>query len=267
MSGRWRRLRRPMSTPCRRARRSDPSPRARSESGGQDRHNVSSGSPRAFRRAPPPQPGERRRCTPTPPAAPWWRAPAPILRARDHPRRRGRPGRRRSAPCRGPYPIAAAVSSRERARPRRSHSVRAATQPAERKAAVRRARARGRLRLQKPAAVRRRRGAAPRERREFRWHAALAENEGSLAFPPQPAIVAWPCPPPRHTRLPHMIPPDVHLQIGSLLFEGLDQIDLTGPFAVLSRIPNSTYRVFGKTSAPVRDLHGLGLVPDATMTQ
>jgi hypothetical protein len=26
-----------------------------------------------------------------------------------------------------------------------------------------------------------------------------------------------------------MIPSDVHLQIGSLLFEGLDQIDLTGP--------------------------------------
>jgi hypothetical protein len=29
-----------------------------------------------------------------------------------------------------------------------------------------------------------------------------------------------------------MIPHDVHLQIGSLLFEGLDQIDLTGPFEV-----------------------------------
>jgi hypothetical protein len=32
-----------------------------------------------------------------------------------------------------------------------------------------------------------------------------------------------------------MIPLDTHLQIGSLLFEGLDQIDLTGPFEVLSR--------------------------------
>ena len=37
-----------------------------------------------------------------------------------------------------------------------------------------------------------------------------------------------------------MIPHDVHLHICSLLFEGLDQIDLTGPFEVLSRIPNST---------------------------
>ena len=48
-----------------------------------------------------------------------------------------------------------------------------------------------------------------------------------------------------------MIPHDTHLEIGSLLFEGLDQIDLTGPFEVLSRIPNSTYRIFGKTIEPV----------------
>src|SRR5690348_8681613 len=62
-----------------------------------------------------------------------------------------------------------------------------------------------------------------------------------------------------------MIPHDVHLQIGSLLFEGLDQIDLTGPFEVLSRIPNSTYRVYGKTARPVRDVRGLRLTPDATL--
>jgi cyclohexyl-isocyanide hydratase len=62
-----------------------------------------------------------------------------------------------------------------------------------------------------------------------------------------------------------MIPHDIHLQIGSLLFEGLDQIDLTGPFEVLSRIPNSTYRIYGKTTAPVRDLKGLRLTPDAAL--
>ena len=45
-----------------------------------------------------------------------------------------------------------------------------------------------------------------------------------------------------------MIPVDTHLQIGSLLFEGLDQIELTGPFEVLSRVPNSTYRLYGKDS-------------------
>ena len=54
-----------------------------------------------------------------------------------------------------------------------------------------------------------------------------------------------------------MIPHDAHLHIGSLLFEGIDQIDLTGPFEVLSRIPNATYRIYGKTTAPVRDLKGL----------
>jgi cyclohexyl-isocyanide hydratase len=62
-----------------------------------------------------------------------------------------------------------------------------------------------------------------------------------------------------------MIAPDTPLQIGSLLFEGLDQIDLTGPFEVLSRLPNSTYRLYGKTAAPVRDIKGLRLAPDAVL--
>ena len=62
-----------------------------------------------------------------------------------------------------------------------------------------------------------------------------------------------------------MIPDDTHLHIGSLLFEGIDQIDLTGPFEVLSRISNSTYRIYGKTAEPVRDLRGLRLTPDAAL--
>ena len=62
-----------------------------------------------------------------------------------------------------------------------------------------------------------------------------------------------------------MIPHVAHLHIGSLVFEGIDQIDLTGPFEVLSRIPNSTYRIYGKTAAPVRDLKGLLLTPDAAL--
>src|ERR1700730_8853330 len=62
-----------------------------------------------------------------------------------------------------------------------------------------------------------------------------------------------------------MIPHDTHFQIGSLLFEGLDQIDLTGPFEILSRIPNSTSRIFGKTAEPVRDVRGLRLSPDASL--
>ena len=62
-----------------------------------------------------------------------------------------------------------------------------------------------------------------------------------------------------------MIPHDTHLHIGSLLFEGIDQIDLTGPFEVLSRIPNATYRIYGKAAAPVRDLKGLRLMAEASL--
>ena len=62
-----------------------------------------------------------------------------------------------------------------------------------------------------------------------------------------------------------MIDPSQHLQIGSLLFEGLDQIDLTGPFEVLSRIPNSTYRIYGQGTGVVRDIVGLRLMADASL--
>ena len=46
----------------------------------------------------------------------------------------------------------------------------------------------------------------------------------------------------------------------------LVQIYLTGPFEVLSRIPNSTYRIYGKTANSVRDLRGLRLTPYATLS-
>ncbi|HTO82780.1 MAG TPA: DJ-1/PfpI family protein [Methylomirabilota bacterium] len=62
-----------------------------------------------------------------------------------------------------------------------------------------------------------------------------------------------------------MIPHDTHLQIGSLLFEGLDQIDLTGPFEVLAQISNATYRLYAKTTDTVRDMRGLRLAPDAAL--
>ena len=64
-----------------------------------------------------------------------------------------------------------------------------------------------------------------------------------------------------------MIPHETHLQIGSFLFEGMDQIDLTGPFEVLSRIPNSTYRLYGKTADTVRDIKGLQVTPDASLSE
>jgi len=64
-----------------------------------------------------------------------------------------------------------------------------------------------------------------------------------------------------------MVAPDAHLQIGSLIFDRLDQIDLTGPFEVFSRIPNSTYRIYGKSTAPLRDLRGLRMMADATLAE
>ena len=64
-----------------------------------------------------------------------------------------------------------------------------------------------------------------------------------------------------------MIPETVHLNIGSLLFENLDQIDLTGPFEVLSRLPNATHRIYAKSMEPVRDVMGLRIMPDATLAE
>jgi cyclohexyl-isocyanide hydratase len=58
-----------------------------------------------------------------------------------------------------------------------------------------------------------------------------------------------------------------HLRIGALLFDGLDQIDLTGPFEVLSRIPDSEYRIYAKSMNAVRDANGLRLFPDATLAE
>jgi cyclohexyl-isocyanide hydratase len=64
-----------------------------------------------------------------------------------------------------------------------------------------------------------------------------------------------------------MLPDTVHLNIGSLMFDNLDQIDLTGPFEVLSRIPNATCRIYAKSQNPVRDLMGLRIMPDATLAE
>jgi cyclohexyl-isocyanide hydratase len=63
----------------------------------------------------------------------------------------------------------------------------------------------------------------------------------------------------------NMIPDDVHLKIGALLFEGIDQIDVTGPFEVLSRLPNSTYRLYATSLSPVCDIQGLRLMADALL--
>jgi cyclohexyl-isocyanide hydratase len=55
------------------------------------------------------------------------------------------------------------------------------------------------------------------------------------------------------------------MNIGSLVFDNMDQIDFTGPFEVLSRLPGANYQVYGRTGAPVRDVRGLTITPDAAM--
>lgn len=58
-----------------------------------------------------------------------------------------------------------------------------------------------------------------------------------------------------------------HLTIGSLIFDDLDQVDLTGPHEVLSRLPDSSWRIYAKTMAPARDMKGLRILPDATLDE
>ena len=53
-----------------------------------------------------------------------------------------------------------------------------------------------------------------------------------------------------------------HLNIGAVIFPGIDQCDFTGPFEVLSRLPASAFHVIWKEKAPVRDMGGLILTPE-----
>ena len=55
------------------------------------------------------------------------------------------------------------------------------------------------------------------------------------------------------------------LHIGMLLYPGLTQLDLTGPFEVLSRIPGAQLHTVWKTLDPVRADSGLTFVPSTRM--
>ena len=57
------------------------------------------------------------------------------------------------------------------------------------------------------------------------------------------------------------------LEIGSLLFADVDQLDLTGPFEVLSRIPGASHRLYGQTTDIVCDVKGLALKADAVLSE
>lgn len=57
------------------------------------------------------------------------------------------------------------------------------------------------------------------------------------------------------------------LSVGLVLFDGLTQLDLTGPYEVFSRMPNTRVQLVSATLAPVRSEWGMVITPDATFDE
>ncbi len=53
-------------------------------------------------------------------------------------------------------------------------------------------------------------------------------------------------------------------RIGMLIFPRLTQLDMTGPYEVLARLPNTTVDLVAKTLAPVTTDRGMQIVPTVT---
>jgi cyclohexyl-isocyanide hydratase len=54
------------------------------------------------------------------------------------------------------------------------------------------------------------------------------------------------------------------LSVGFVLFDGLTQLDLTGPYEVLARMPGTRVHLVAASREPVRSEWGLVILPDAT---
>lgn len=54
------------------------------------------------------------------------------------------------------------------------------------------------------------------------------------------------------------------LSVGMILFDGVTQLDLTGPYEVFARMPNTTVRLIASSLEPVRTEWGMRITPDAT---
>ena len=67
--------------------------------------------------------------------------------------------------------------------------------------------------------------------------------------------------------MPSANPPSSHLHLGAILFPAMDQADFTGPFEVLSRLPNSRFHILAKDAQPIRDAKNLILTPETTFEQ
>ena len=53
------------------------------------------------------------------------------------------------------------------------------------------------------------------------------------------------------------------ISVGIVLFEGVTQLDLTGPYEVFARMPNTTVHLLAATAKPVRTEWGLTIAPTA----
>ncbi len=56
-------------------------------------------------------------------------------------------------------------------------------------------------------------------------------------------------------------------RIVMVVFPDLDQLDLTGPFEVLARLPGARVQLAWKKTKPIRDTAGLALVPDVKFSK
>jgi len=65
------------------------------------------------------------------------------------------------------------------------------------------------------------------------------------------------------TAMPRTTPP-APLSIGMVLFPGLTQLDLTGAYEVLARMPDTRVLLVASTLQPVRSEWGLTILPDTT---
>jgi cyclohexyl-isocyanide hydratase len=62
-------------------------------------------------------------------------------------------------------------------------------------------------------------------------------------------------------------PDGISFRIGFLLFPGITQLDLTGPYEVLSQMPHAQMFLVWKTQDPVRAGSGLTMLPDTTFAE
>jgi cyclohexyl-isocyanide hydratase len=65
----------------------------------------------------------------------------------------------------------------------------------------------------------------------------------------------------------HRTPPPAPLAVGMVLFPGLTQLDLTGAYEVLARMPETRVHLVATTLDPVRSEWGLTISPDATFAE